>query len=131
MSIGDWYDREGNPIDTLRWGELHEDYDYVRVELTEIGPYVVSTVWLGLDHSYMEGGPPIIFESLVFTKTAWEDDTPRDDPNHEPLMEIDGMRYSTEDEARKGHMDLCTLIRATYVEDPYETPSDAPSDPEK
>ncbi len=125
----DWYDREGNPIDTVRWSELHENYDYIRVDLTEVGPYQVSTVWIGLDYQFAEGGPPLIFETMVFTRTAWNAN--RDDDDREPLLDIDCMRYSTEDEARKGHQDMVTLIRATYVEDPYETPSEAPVDPEK
>ncbi|WP_166903861.1 hypothetical protein [Mycobacterium sp. DL440] len=27
---------------------------------------VVSTVWLGLNHSFTDDGPPIIFETMVF-----------------------------------------------------------------
>lgn len=125
----DWYDREGKPISIEEWGRLHEQYDYVRVELDHVGPYVVSTVWLGLDYRFVGDGPPIIFETMVFTNTAWNADP--GDPDPEPLFDIECMRWSTEDEARRGHQELVTLVRATYVEDPYETPVEEPSDPEK
>lgn len=125
----DWYDREGNPIDTRRWSELHEDYNYIRVALDTVGPYTISTVWVGLDHQFMEGGPPLIFETMVFTNSAWNAD--REDPDHEQLLDIECMRWTTEDQARNGHEEVCTLIRATYVEDLSEWTSEQPSDPEK
>lgn len=114
--LGHWYDRQGNRITMLEWGRLYEQEDYVRVGLTEIGPYVVSTVWLGLDNNFVDDGHPILFETLVFTKSAWEAD--RTEEDHELLLEIDGQRYHTEQEAMRGHEDICTLVRATYVEDP-------------
>lgn len=50
---------------------------------------VVSTVFLVLDHSF-EGGPPLIFETMVF-------------PSETDFTETDCARYSTLDEARRGH----------------------------
>lgn len=50
---------------------------------------MVSTVFLGLDHSYIGGGPPVVFETMVFT----------DDHSHGEDQE----RYCTWDEAVKGH----------------------------
>lgn len=111
--MGDWYDKEGNRISMHQWGALHDEEDYIRVGLDEIGPYVVSTVWIGLDHSFTEHGPPIIFETLVFTSSAWHDTTDRDDPDHESLSEIDGKRYSTLQEAQEGHEETVLLVRAT------------------
>lgn len=100
---------------------LFSDMDYKRVALTEIGPYVVSTVWIGLDHNF-GNGPPLIFETMVFTATAWAQENPAldfNDPDKEHLLELDCYRYATEYEARKGHEDVVTLIRATYI-DPEE-----------
>ena len=125
MGVGDWYDRQGNIISTAEWGRLHDDLDYVRLGMTEIGPYVVSTVWLGLDHSFMEG-PPVIFETMVFTSSAWNAD--RSDPDRELMVDIDTVRYCTEEEAYAGHEEVCLLVRATMQE---EVPSEAPSEPEK
>ena len=124
----DWLDKEGNPISTEEWSRLKDDEEYHRVGLDQVGPYMVSTVWIGLDHQFMEGGPPLIFETMVFTTTAWNAD--RNEEDHEGLLDLDCVRYSTEHEARRGHQDMVTLIKATYVENPYETTSEAPSDPE-
>lgn len=91
----DWYDKEGNPIST---GELLElrlgDPDYKRVAMTHVGTSVdVSTVWLGLDHSW-NGGPPLIFETLVLGG------------EHDQYME----RYSTESEAKEGHKRIVEMV---------------------
>lgn len=113
------YDRQGNPITTAEWGRLVADDDYRRIGLTEIGPYTVSTVWLGLDHSFREG-PPVIFETMVFTTSAWNTD--RTEEDHELLLEIDAARYHTEQEAITGHEDMCTLVRATLDDQPPTEP---------
>lgn len=110
--LDDIYDRQGQPISIERWAVLHSDEDYIRVAETDVGPYWVSTVWLGLDYSFGHG-PPLIFETMVFVKDEF--------PAHSRSMfDLDITRYSTEHEARVGHEDIVTLIRATYVEDPYE-----------
>jgi len=36
------------------------------VRQEDVGPYWVSTVFLGLDHNWLEVGPPRLFETLVF-----------------------------------------------------------------
>lgn len=36
------------------------------VRLTRVGPYVVSTVFLSLDHNFGEGGAPLLFETMVY-----------------------------------------------------------------
>jgi len=118
------YDRDGSPISVEEWSRLHNDRQYIRIGETTIGNYVVSTVWLGIDHSW-DKGRPVIFETMVFTSSAWTAD--RSDPDRDPLLELDCVRYSTEREARKGHRDMCTLVRATT----QEVPSEAPSEPQK
>ncbi len=41
---------------------------------TGLFPYVVSTVFLNLDHNYLEDGPPVVFETMVFSAhTGWSD----------------------------------------------------------
>lgn len=127
MSITDIYDRDGNPLSWEQWAVLAEDDDYRRVDLTEVGPYVVSTVWLGLDHSYLGQGPPVIFETMVFTRSAWYDETDRDDPDHEPLWEMDARRYSTLSEAQEGHSETVLLVQATTVQEPPTGPLEVDS----
>jgi hypothetical protein len=114
----DIYDREGHLITIEKFDELLGDPHYVRVAETDVGPYWVSTVWLGLDHSF-GGYPPLIFETMVFVR-----DEARED-NRRMLFDLDATRYPTEHEARVGHEDVCTLIRATLVEDPFELGEEA------
>lgn len=118
------YDKDGEPITWDQWGALAADDDYRRVGLTEIGPYTVSTVWLGLDHSFGRG-PPVIFETMVFTTSAWKAD--RTEEDHELLLEIDARRYSTLTEAMDGHVEQCLLVRATLVPEPPESLSNGGS----
>lgn len=110
-----YYDKEGNQLDQRSAWILLADYYYKRVALTEVGPYTVSTVWLGLDHNFGFGGPPLIFETMVFTTSAWNAD--RSDPDSEGLLDIDCRRYPTQEEAEAGHEEMVTLIRATLQEE--------------
>lgn len=113
----DWYDRQGRPITMEEAEPLLIDVAYKRVAVTEIGPYTVSTVWLGLDHNY-RGGPPLIFETMVFTSSAWREENmrlPIGHPDREALLDIDCQRYCTEDEAVTGHRQLVELIQAATI----------------
>ena len=93
-----YYDKQGNPITMEEWARLSSDMEYRRVaETTGCGKWV-STVWLGLNHSH-GGGPPLIFETMVF-------DVDKDGEIN--WSEIDADRYSTEEEALKGHERLCS-----------------------
>lgn len=106
MSI-QWYDRKGKPLTNPRhksgskaWLEgykkvekLLSDYSYKVVKVTPLWwGGRVSTVWLGLDQRMFDKGDPIIFETMVF-------------PPHKIWGE-DQQRYSTEEEAIKGHWQL-------------------------
>jgi hypothetical protein len=107
-----YYDRQGKPIyDTLKWGKLLEDKNYkiVKQEPTPGGRYWVSTVWMGIDHSFtwIEDKPnprPIIFETMVFDQKD----------NNDPMADNDMDRYSTEAEAAIGHMHM--LKKWTEIE---------------
>lgn len=96
------YDRQGHPITMARWAWLrdprgHGDDDYLRVALDEVDEvYTVSTVWLGLDHSFGHG-PPQIFETMTFLSGTVEDTSCQ--------------RYATEDQARAGHEAVVAEIR--------------------
>ena len=85
--MSDYYDRQGNPIeDVLEWARLYESEDRT-IGYEERDGVRVSTVWLGLNHNYLPGGPPLIFETMVF---GGEFDQHQD-------------RYSTEAQAIAGH----------------------------
>lgn len=114
LPFGDWqfyYDRDGQPIDATTWLTLFgQGLAYARVARTTItsaaDPNVtfdVSTVWLGVDHDFFgHGSPPIIFETMVFG----------DDSDDRTMT-----RYATEEQARKGHQDMVTIVVAT-MDDP-------------
>jgi len=92
----EWYDREGKLIEDDLHGveKLLRDKEYKRVaETTLADGKWVSTVWLGLDHSFDDEGPPLIFETMVF-------------PSRDDLSEIDCARYATEAEAIIGHQGM-------------------------
>ena len=91
---------------------LFRFHRYKIVARSEVGPYVVSTVWLGLDqrhrfHPGQEDLAPLIFETMVFSRDEWND------PNRTGLQDIDCLHYSTEDEAITGHRQTVELIMAT------------------
>lgn len=115
-----FYDKEGKPISMREFAILHADMEYRVVKQETIGPYWISTVWLGIDHAFGDS-PPIIFETMVFA------------PDEDALgPDIMGDRYHTEDEAKQGHEEIATLIRATYQpieEEEEHGQREAPQDP--
>ena len=86
--MGVFYNKKGEVIDRATWGKLFEDMPYRRIEDTRLpNNYRVSTVWLGIDHSFSDGKE--IFETMVF----YGDD----------MGDVDMERYATEEEAIAGH----------------------------
>ncbi len=50
--------------DVMEWGRFFEKDDRI-VAQEDVGPYWVSTVFLGIDHQWGDG-PPLLFETMVF-----------------------------------------------------------------
>jgi hypothetical protein len=73
--------------DMLTWVRWFESADR-HVKLTEQGDVRISTVCLGLDHSFSDEGPPVLFETMAFGVEGLDDDQER---------------YCTWDEAEAGH----------------------------
>jgi hypothetical protein len=87
--------REIVPVEFLEWAEWFETNREARQLARDAREGVeVSTVFLGLDHSFSQEGPPIVFESMIFGG------------------ELDGemQRYATYDEALAGHRELCARV---------------------
>lgn len=80
--------------DMMEWGRFFENTAGRRVDETYIGPYHISTVFLGLDHGFGEQEPQI-FETMIFG-----------DPLDEPME-----RYRTWEEAMVGHDVACQWCR--------------------
>lgn len=52
-------------VDVLTWAKWFENGANRRVAIDEIGGRCVSTVFLGIDHSF-GGQPPLLFETVIF-----------------------------------------------------------------
>lgn len=90
-----FYDRNGEPISVGTADRLLRNDGYRRVAWDEVGDFVISTVWLGLDLSFYVG-PPLIFETAVFA----------DDPMGGTVR-----RYPTESAALAGHQAMIEVCR--------------------
>jgi len=75
--------------DVHKWGAWFETAKR-HVAKDYSGGVEVSTVFLGLDHQFIEGQPPLLFETMVFGG------------EHDQDMD----RYSTWEEAEKGHKEF-------------------------
>lgn len=67
------YNRDGTPITgetrtdaMLKWAEMFEHSDRRVAQTITLYGERLSTVFLGMDHSFMAIGPPIIFETMLF-----------------------------------------------------------------
>jgi hypothetical protein len=73
-----------------------------RVAYTEVGPYRISTVFLSINHQYVEGSPPILWETMVFEgPDSFEDKLCR--------------RYSSHQSALEGHNKVVKQLEACPV----------------
>ena len=87
------------PATLMEWAHWFQTADR-HVAATHVGPWWVSTVFLGINHRFGQDGPPLLFETMVFRDVpdtskfgdgqGWSDDGDMD-------------RYSTWDEALAGH----------------------------
>lgn len=78
--------------DFLEWAMVHEVQDNI-VGRTQIEDILVSTIFLGLDQSFMRS-KPLLFETMIFGG------------------EHDGyqVRYETWNEAAIGHVKACEMV---------------------
>lgn len=104
-----WYDRKGRMITIHELEALLRDKEYKRVALTDITSstnndvhFRISTVWLGLDHSYGDGDP-VLFETMVFGGTNDQDNSM--------------WRWGTEEQAMAGHAEIVTTVAATITDE--------------
>jgi hypothetical protein len=93
-----YYDRNGEAIDAATWGMLHAQDTYRQVGSTTIGPYLISTVWLGIDHGFGRQSGPVIFETMVFKGNEADDQYTE--------------RYTTIGAAERGHSNIVGMVEA-------------------
>lgn len=83
------------PCDSLmEWANRFEK-DNRHVGDDTAGGVRVSTVFLGIDHSFGSSGPPLLFETMVFGG------------EHDGKQE----RYSTWEEAEEGHARFLQMVK--------------------
>jgi hypothetical protein len=88
--------------DMWSWARWFGEADR-RVAKDDVGAAWVSTVFLGIDHQFIPGGPLEIFETMVFENGTYR----------EHYTE----RYSTWDEAVDGHRKVVTMVALALGED--------------
>jgi hypothetical protein len=89
-------DDDGQPLpvaDFLAWAQWFQKADRV-VASDMVGAVHISTVFLGLDHNFHAGGPPVLWETMIFGG-------PHD---------LYQRRYISRDEAIAGHATLRALV---------------------
>lgn len=82
-----------------------------RVAHTDLGGAEISTVFLGMDHQFFDDGPPLIFETMVFSSDY-------------PAIDEGCERYTTWDEAERGHHATVERIKA-YIAEQEATDADS------
>lgn len=90
------YGKTPRPVyDLVSWARAFETMDR-QVASTDVTEGVrVSTVFLGMDHAF-GGGPPLLFETMIFGGPHAHDQ----------------WRYSTWEEAEKGHAEAVKLAQS-------------------
>lgn len=75
MKKPDFFDREGRPIDVLKWASLFNDRAYliVKESFTPQHEYVVVTGWSGVDRGWGDFPKPLIFDVMVFDGRKYRD----------------------------------------------------------
>lgn len=99
-------DEDNNPVrerDLVRWALRFSGADntikYSTVLFITGGAANLSTIFLGLDFSMNDTGPPILYETMVFGGE----------------LDQQGQRYSTLQEALDGHDEMCVLVEESLL----------------
>ena len=86
--------------DIVKWGQWMSSGINKHVAKTTKGNVTVSTIFLGIDHNFINGGnPPILFETMIFGGQYNEEQ----------------WRYCTWEEAEEGHKKACQLVGLTLI----------------
>lgn len=85
-------------FDIREWAKWFENFDNRRVDKTQVGDVEISTVFLGLDHSFGHG-PKLWFETMIFGGK----------------FDQEQWRYSTLEEAKAGHIEAVDLVKKSEV----------------
>ncbi len=92
--------REPEPVDDIQEWAKRFEYDERHIGHDEVGDWIISTVFLGLDHN-LGHGPPLLFETMVFGPDDWSGESCE--------------RCSTYDEAEAQHARMVERIKAAVA----------------
>lgn len=107
---GLYYDRQGKPMEMLDWAAKHSDFDYKVIAQHWVRGWMVSTVWLGIDHGFGMSAAPILFETMIFP--------PGDEAGDHGIMSEEYCdRYPTEAAAHAGHDRALSWLREKLGDD--------------
>lgn len=84
--------------DVMEWAKSFKANELRIVAKDQVGPYFVSTVFLGINHNFGHDGPPLLFETMVFN------------PSGRESKEFDQERVSTRSEAIAGHRKMVNRV---------------------
>jgi hypothetical protein len=91
----------------MEWASWFEQNFHERqIKRDEVQGFLVSTVFLGLDHSFGDG-EQLWFETMVFRLSNVRGFKGRD--------EYGQWRYTTIEEARAGHAEVCEKVRTGEI----------------
>jgi len=101
VSRGMYYDVEGNELPNAEaWIPFLGDNQWrIQNEVVQVNggeTVMVSTVHLGMNHNFMNDGPPLIFETMIFGG------------KHDQYQE----RYATKEQAEEGHREALRLVNS-------------------
>jgi hypothetical protein len=97
-------DAQGNPVrcdDLMQWAASFEQAASRTIARDEIGEVLISTVFLGLDHSF-HGGPPVLWETMIFGGA----------------LDQEQERYTSRAHALTGHAAMVARVRAASTRAP-------------
>lgn len=87
--------------DFMTWAKWFENSNEKRIIAKDkIGDSTVSTVFLGLDHSFTDSDIPVLWETMIFGG------------KHNDYLE----RYSSKEDAIKGHNEAVELVKNNLQE---------------
>lgn len=99
--------------DLMKWAAWMEQAgEDRRIGFNKYKKYYVSTVFLGLDHSF-GGKKPVLFETMVFKNRKSTIKVFKKTFKINKSVDIDGLfdRYTTIEDAKIGHKRICNRVK--------------------
>ena len=98
--------------DLITWAMWLESADK-HIAHTKLKTIYVSTIFLGLNHRFGPG-KPLLFETMVFSNRTSKTKLDKKTFKFHKSLDNYTERYSTTNQALKGHKRICKLIKKTY-----------------